>query len=552
MEIKDYLAPLLKWWWLILIATLIAGGSSYLAAKQQSSVYRTSTKLIIGNTIDNPNPSSSELFLSQQLASTYVDLARQDSVLDATMEALEVEWLPTINVFQPNNSYIIEILVIAQNPAFAQTVANELAQQLILRSPTSQEQSQERQEFINRQLDDYEAAITETQTQLAIKNEELGTLVSAREIANLQTEIQTLENNLQNFQSNYALLLQSTERGATNTIRVLEAAALPKSPVDPNNTMSILTAAGIGFVLAVSAAYILEYLDDTVKTPAHIKRLTNLPTLAGIAKISNPDEQLITLKEPRSPISEAFRVLRTGIQFAAIDKPMRSIIVTGGTPGVGKTTISSNLAIILAQAGNRVLLIDGDLRKPKQHELFNVPNSRGLTNLLLFYDKAKEDGRLQQLVEKAVHTSSINELEILTSGPIPPNPSELLGSATMKELMTYLLQEYDYLIFDSPPILAVTDAIILSTQVDATLLVIRTNKSRKYHLQQAVQQLQDVHANIIGCALNSISRRSEAYGAYYYYAHSSHYGSEQSSSDGDDNQENRPDVKKRRLLPGRQ
>ena len=518
MEFKEYIAPLLKWWWLIVLATAVAGFSSYLATQQQQPVFRSSTTLIIGNAFENPNPSNNELFMSQVLASTYVDLANRQSVREDTMEALGLDWLPEIRVTQPNNSNTIDILVADTNPERARAVASELANQLILRSPTSEQDDQERQAFIDSQLDDYEKAITETQDQIVAKNEELGELISAREIANLQTEIETLETNLQRLQSNYALLLQSTQQGATNTIRILESAS-PAWLVDPGNTMTILTAAGIGFVMAASAAYVLEYLDDTIKTATDIEKQASLPTLAGIAKIkaNAEDSRSITIRQPRSPVAEAFRVLRTSIQYSSVDDPARLLLVTSSTPQDGKSTISANLAVVLAQAGHKVLLIDADLRLPSQHELFTLPNTRGLTSLLLNFDRTNKDEQVEVLLNGDMHKTSVERLQVLTSGPIPPNPSELLGSVKMQELLNQLLKQYDYVVLDSPPVLSVTDAVVLSTKVDATLLVVRSHKSRKGSVRQAVQQLQDVDANLIGCVLNALPRRGADYSTYHYY-----------------------------------
>ncbi|HFQ94595.1 MAG TPA: hypothetical protein ENK32_11330, partial [Anaerolineae bacterium] len=171
MEIKEYFNPLLKWWWLILLSAVIAGGASYMATRQQAPEFASQATLIIGSTIDNPNPSNSELSLSQQLAATYVDLANRNSVRETTMEALGLDWLPEIRVFQPTNSNTIEIIVTDTDPVRAQAVAAELSRQLILRSPTAQDDRSARQDFVNEQLDEYEQAITETKDQINAKKE---------------------------------------------------------------------------------------------------------------------------------------------------------------------------------------------------------------------------------------------------------------------------------------------------------------------------------------------------------------------------------------------
>ncbi|MBE2199049.1 MAG: polysaccharide biosynthesis tyrosine autokinase [Anaerolinea sp.] len=289
--------------------------------------------------------------------------------------------------------------------------------------------------------------------------------------------------------------------------------------------IAVLTAAAVGFVLAASAAYLLEYLDDTIKLPTEASRLTGLPTLTGIAEIKDEDH-LITISQSRSPGAEAFRVLRTGIQFSSVDKQRRSLLVTSSTPLDGKSTISANLAVVLAQAGNRVLLIDADLRRPSQHELFDLPNKRGLTDLLVEFDMTSQQEEARLLVDDIAQVTRVEGLLLLTSGRVPPNPSELLGSAKLHRLIDLLAQRFDFIVFDSPPVLSVTDSVVLSTQVDGVILVLRAEKSRRAYTKQMVQTLRDVNANLIGVVLNDLKSRHTGYGSFYYYKDPYTYGDE--------------------------
>ena len=521
LGLKEIIAPLRKWWWLILLATTIAGAASYLATQQQPVIYKSTATLMIGNAIEELNPTSSDFVTSRQLARTYVDLANRASVRNATREALGLTWLPDIFVRQLNDTNIIDVIVADTDPLRAQAVAAELSRQIAMRSPGAQNEDQERLDFINKQLTDYQKAITELQEEITEKRDALGELTSARQIAAVQSEISGLEGNLQELQANYATLLQSTEQGATNSINIIEPAS-PAWPERPSNLIAILTAAGMGFVLATSAAYVLEYLDDTIKTAATIRRLTGLYTLVAIAEISNPQEQLITRARPRSPISEAFRILRTGIQFSTVDSEDQTLVITSSVPQEGKSTVTANLAVVMAQAGHNVLLMDADLRRPSQQRVFDMPNNRGVTSLLLELEDVNSDEEVKAVLDRMVQQTPVQGLQLLTSGPIPPNPSELLGSTKMKTLLKKLATFYDYLIIDSPPVLAVTDANILSAEVDSTLLVVRANKSRRGQVKQSVERLREglekgKKDKIIGCVLNAISPKSEGYSSYYYY-----------------------------------
>lgn len=225
----------------------------------------------------------------------------------------------------------------------------------------------------------------------------------------------------------------------------------------------------------------------------------------NMKKIPKRDSKLITIKNPKSPISEAYRTLRTNIQFASIDKSIKSLMVTSTGPEEGKSTTISNYAVVLAQNNYKVLLIDADLRKPTQHHFFLLLNRIGLTNVLA----GTED------YTNAIQGTNLSNLFVLTSGPIPPNPAEILGSKKMEKLIQELSEHYDYILFDAPPIIAVTDAQILSQYVDGVLLVVNSGKTNKELAIRAKSLLENVKANVIGVVLNNKEINGENY--YYYY-----------------------------------
>ena len=401
------------------------------------------------------------------------------------------------------------------DPIRSMAVTAELARQLSLRTPAGQESADT--EFVKSLLIDYQSKIEDTQAEITSKEEEVGGLVSARDISVATSELNTLESNLQNLTQRYTDLFSLTQEGATNSVQIVDPAT-EGTLVNANSMISIITAAGIGFVLSASAAYLLEYLDDTVKTPEQVMKLGKLPTLAGIAYIDSDDEsKLVTITDSRSPTSEAYRVLRTAIQFSVVDKKNSILLMTSGVPSEGKSTTAGNLAVVLAQAGNNILLIDGDLRRPSQHTFFNLPNKRGVTSLLLKLNIDDSEVEMRNLVEDTVQPTQVEGLQIMTCGPIPPNPSELLGSTKMRRLLDVLEKQYDFVIIDSPPVLSVTDAAVLSAVAGTTLLVVRANKSRKGEFKQVVERLEDVNANVAGVVLNSLKAGSEGHNFYYYY-----------------------------------
>ncbi|MFC0187162.1 CpsD/CapB family tyrosine-protein kinase [Fictibacillus aquaticus] len=222
-------------------------------------------------------------------------------------------------------------------------------------------------------------------------------------------------------------------------------------------------------------------------------------------KINTKQRTLVTSLNSKSPIFEAYRTLRTNIQFSSVDQDMRSIVVTSSGPGEGKSTTTANLAVAFAQQGKKVLLVDGDLRKPTMQYTFQVQNISGLTSVL----------SRQSTLDKVVQKTNIDNLYLLTSGPIPPNPSEMLGSNGMKDLLAEALQEYEYVLFDSPPVLAVTDAQILSNMTDGNILVVKSGQTEQEAAVRAKELLLASKGKMLGAVLNGKSQKDNTY--YYYY-----------------------------------
>jgi protein-tyrosine kinase len=220
--------------------------------------------------------------------------------------------------------------------------------------------------------------------------------------------------------------------------------------------------------------------------------------------ISNK-RSLITYINPRSPVSEQYKTIRTNIQFSSTDQEIRSIVVTSSGPGEGKSTTVANLAVVFAQQGKKTLLIVGDLRKPTVHYTFNLDNTRGLTNILT----------KQNDLSHTIQASGIDNLSVLVTGPIPPNPAELLGSQTMKEMITSALESFDMILFDTPPVLAVTDAQILANQCDGTILVVKSGQTQIDGTIKAKELLVSANGKLLGVVLNQKKLKDSQY--YYYY-----------------------------------
>jgi succinoglycan biosynthesis transport protein ExoP len=503
VELKEYFGPLVKWWWLLLAAQLVAAAASFVATRGQPPIYQTSTTLMVGSALDNPNPTGAELGLAQQLVQTYAETARSSPLRKAAMTALGLSRLPSYVVRVLPNTLMLEISVTDTDPQRAQAVANELAHQLILRSPaTTDQEQQQRQAFVNQQLDELEASITETRAEIDRYRKELEKMTSARQIADTQAQIAALESKLRTLQANYAAMLANTRRGAINVLSIVEPAALPVRPVGPNRVTPIALAAAIGLALAVGGAYLLEYLDDTVKRPEDAQRALGVNILGAIPPQEKAAASNVMGVSSHSEAAEAYRVLRTNLAFAVADRPVHRLLITSPAPSEGKSLIAANLGAALAQIGRTVILVDADLRRPQQHRLFSLGNSVGLTGAL-----SSDNPDLDKVLQK----THVPGLFVLTSGPPVLNPGNWLESARMHKLLEGLSQRADIVVVDTPPVTVLADALVLAPQCDGVLLVLESARTRRQVAQKALEALAQVNGRVIGAILNRVPRESVNY-----------------------------------------
>lgn len=303
-----------------------------------------------------------------------------------------------------------------------------------------------------------------------------------------------------------------SEGNRTINIHVVDQAEVPKAPAKPRVKMNISLAFVVGLFLGIGLAFFMEYIDNTVKTPDDLKKYFNLPYLGPVPhfKIENPDlpkSDLIVLNDPKSSASESYRGIRTSILFSTSSGPPRSLLITSADAKEGKTITCSNLAIAMAQAGQRILMLDCDMHRPRFHKIFNLGNERGLSNILI----GEKDWR------EVKTPTPIPNLEVIPSGPIPPNPADLIGSDRMRDLIKEAIQEYDCVLFDSAPVGAVTDPVILSRFVEGVVLVVKVGQTVRDHVANSFRLLKDVQAHVLGAVLNDINIGKDGYYYYHYY-----------------------------------
>jgi capsular exopolysaccharide synthesis family protein len=299
------------------------------------------------------------------------------------------------------------------------------------------------------------------------------------------------------------------------TITTIQEPTLPDSPVSPQPVRNLAIALVLGLVLGASIALARELLDNTVKTQEDVRRLAGVSTLGVIGFDPNAGKRpLIVHEDPRSPRAEAVRQLRTNLQFVGVDGDLKSLTVTSSLPKEGKSTLACNLAIALAQAGVRTCLVEGDLRRPRVADYLGVEGAVGLTNVLI--GSATLDDVLQPWGGLS--------LTVLPSGPIPPNPAELLASQHMAEILDELRGRFDMVVIDAPPLLPVTDGAVLARMTDGALMVVRCRSTKHDQLRQAAAALEAVEASVVGAVVNMVPRRGgDAYGYGYGYGYGYRY-----------------------------
>jgi len=438
-----------KWWWALVAALLLGAALAYGVSLRLDPTYEATTTLLVTQRQDEGVVQLNDIQTSERLANTFSRLVTLHPVLDQAITDGSL----------PYTTSALESAIRVSNPAATQLL-----------------------EVTARAGDPNMAAL-------------LANTVSNAFISTNQAQL-------------------SARPGL---VSIVETATPSLGPVAPRPIVNAFLGAILLLMVAGVVVVVIEYLDDTVKSPEQAQEISGLPTLGRIErfeKLRSPREQLQAATHPRSQVAEAYRVARTNLTYAIdLGRDRKLVLVTSPGPSEGKTTTTSNLAVVFGLAGHRVCVVDTDLRRPTLHRVFGLENGEGLTNLLL----AREPD-----FERAVQRSIYTNVSVVTAGPLPPNPSELLGSARMQELLERLKARFDVVLLDSPPALVVTDASVLATLVDGIVLVSRAGKTRSGALRATVEELAQSGRPIAGVILNRVGGREAGY--YYYSAYGRAYG----------------------------
>lgn len=514
MELGRYFDVIKRWWWLMFVSVILAAGASYLYSERQPRIYASRTTLMVGTGIQNPNPNERELGLSRTLAEIYAQLVLRKPITEAVIDklGLDMRHEQLVSMIQTNVIYgaqLLEITVLDVNPQRAKVLADAIANELILQSPTGPRGEQERQAFIQAQLKDLQIKIEKVNHQVQELEDSILTMTSAVEIAEAQSRLSELEALKSGYQSNYTQLLSYLSDSSVNTLTIVEPATEPTYPIAPNVKRNLVVAAVAGLVLAASAIVLLEFFDDTLIWRRGDNRpILGVPFLGGIAKLRGSANKIMARDGLWSPEADALRNVRSQIFLAAAGQRPSTLMLTSPLPEEGKSFVAANLAAITAAVGSNVVLIDADLRKPSLHEMFGMPNVLGLSDVL-----TAPESQAEAMLERVLKPTDIDNLLLLPAGNLPPDPAFLLSSPAFGRLLGWLQDKASLIIIDSGPLLVHTDPIVLATQMDGVVLVVKNGRTTRSAVKKAIERMSSIGlTNLLGVVYNSIGLH---YGTYY-------------------------------------
>lgn len=518
LDLRQYFFLFWHWAWLILLAALIAGTVAFFVSMGITPQYQSSTTVLVNEAPITQNADYSSVMMSQKLTSTYSNMMSKEPVLSEVASQLNLGLKPEvlkkyISVTPLRDTQLIQVTVETTDPYLSADIANTIVDVFS-------------KQILGIQSLRFSQSKATLEAQLADIEEQVAFYESLADNATVE-EKDRLDSKVTQYRQIYSSLLQSyetirlSEAESVSSVVTVESATPNFDPVKPNMLQNTMFAAIAGFLLATIMVITREAFDETIKTPEDISSKFNLPVLGIINQQNREDDGPITITEPCSPFAESYRTLRTNVSCASMDQSLHTLMVTSAEPGEGKTTVLSNLGVVFAQSGKRVIVVDCDLRHPRIHTCFRVNNRRGMSSL---FSQSSErfDGYPQR--------TQVENLTVIPSGYLPPNPAELLCSGKMHSILDVLSQYADMVLVDTPPILVVADAAVLAPTLDGVLLVVRPGKTSVHTLSQAIEQIHQVKANLVGVVLNGVDIRSSSYGYRYkgyrnYEAYKGYYSS---------------------------
>jgi non-specific protein-tyrosine kinase len=534
-DLREYFSVLRSRRLEVALVTLVLVGVTLFLSFRQTKIYEARAKVLVrplqtatsGSSVpQQPDlDTERELLVSQAVA----DEVRKDLHLTMPLKDL----LRDLRVQVVTDTAVLQVAYDDPSPQEAARLANGFANAYVsFRVQQAQADFAAASEAVSSRITDLQDQISKLTGQInATKDQVLRDSLQTRRDT-LIVQLGVLNQRLLDLQANSSV----SESGAA---QIIQTADVPGSPISPNPVRNGVLALMVGIALGVGFAFLRERLDDRLKTVHEAERRLGVPVLAAVPHVGKwrklEDTQLVMKEEPKSPVAESYRTLGTNIQYLGSQQPLSVIMVTSATGGDGKTTTAANLGMVLAHAGKRVILLSADLRRPRLHQFFGLTNGVGLSDALVG----------PTLLAGVVDDPGIDNLRVVHAGPMPNDPAALLGSSRMPEFLQALREVADFVIVDTPPVLAVADASILAPLMDGTIFVLDATRSKRSVTGQAREQLEKAGAKLVGSVYNNFDPTTAGRYPYYYdyYYQYSHYTPTPSQTNGNGKLWVRPGVK---------
>jgi non-specific protein-tyrosine kinase len=530
LELRDYLDVMRRRKWLIVGVTALVVAASLAVSLLQTKVYKATAEVLLQPRASEEifTPDSTQTNRDQNAVQTEIEVMRSRSVEQAV--AKELGRTPNVSISAKGQTSVVQVSATNVKPAEAAREANVFVNGYITARREQQvddllaasDQVQAKIADLDEQLAGLDAPIDALDEQIAGATGDRRRELQAQQ-DRLRSDAAAQRTALQSQRANYSAQLSQLELAGnltrTGGAQLVSAAALPGSPIRPTPKRNAALALVVGLLLGVGLAFLRDYLDETIKSKEDVERATGGRTMLGLIPIvagwkDGDAPQVVAMQSPTSQAAEAYRTLRTSVQFLGLDRPLQVVQLTSPVAAEGKSTTLANLAVTMASAGNRVIAVCCDLRRPRLHEFFGLQNTTGFTSVLVG----------EEALERALQSvPGQPRLQVLSAGPTPPNPAELLSSPRVKVLFDQLRSSADVVLIDSPPVLPVTDGLIVSGLVDATIVVATTNRTSRKDLHRTVELLDQVQADVVGTVLNGVDP-SRTYGLAYGYGSGYGYG----------------------------
>ena len=500
-----------RWFLLLLIGPLLGGLAGYAVIRQVPPMFEATVTLLVGQGMVTNSSGTDQLLGADQLAQTYAEAVRTRPVLTEAANQLNLplsmrDLLDRVHARRVANTQLLRISVEHTDPSLAAALANTVAQVFVSKNQEVQTaRFASSRDGLGQLVDGLQNDIVARAHQLDELRAQPASPERDSDITLLQTQQSQLESmhaeTLRSYQD-----LQVVEARGMNTLTVIEPAVAPEDPIRPNRALVAFLAVIAGLLVATGVAAAAEYVDDVLRDRQRVALATGLATFGLVPRA----ESGTSLRDPATRrLAESYRLLRSNILASVPDQAqLRTLLIASPAMGEGKSTTAANLAIVLAESGRRVILVDADMHRPTQMKLFSVPGRPGFSTLLLDPNVSASD---------VIRPTWLPNLSVLPAGPTPADPSALLSSRRCDELLNQLHELCDLVVVDTPPLLAQPDAALLGTRTDGVLLVVDASRSRGRQAGRAIEMLRESGAVVLGAVLNRIPRKAMEYPAYDSY-----------------------------------